>query len=155
MNPHIGAAGVEGDTPSGLLQGTQLISSGRKQRRVEDPAFDALVFQSSEISAAKKMHPDSSDLSSFSTTLNDLKDSRADPELIHSVEERLRLAMSAGMASRVPAALLFENEAVGAGGDAWAGGRGGPTQEAEDDQRGGGGGDAGERGGADDDEGDL
>jgi len=155
INPHIGAAGVEGDAPSGLQQGTRQISSGRKKRRVEDPAFDALVLHSSEMAAAAKKHADSSELSSLSATLKNLKDAGADPEIIHSVKERLRLALSSGMAARVPAALLFDNEAGGASGDARARGGGGPTQDSEVDQRGGGGGDAGDGGRADGDEMDL
>jgi len=111
INPHIGEVGVEGDAPSGLQQGTRQISSSRKKRRVEDPAFDALVLHSSEMTAAAKKHADSSELSSLSATLKNLKDAGADPELIHSVEERLRLALSSGMACRVPAALVFYNEA--------------------------------------------
>jgi len=146
INPHIGEVGVEGDAPSGLQQGTRQISSSRKKRRVEDPAFDALVLHSSEMTAAAKKHADSSELSSLSATLKNLKDAGADPELIHSVEERLRLALSSGMASRVPAALVFDNEAGGASGDAKAGGGAGPTQGYEFDERGGGGGDVGEGG---------
>jgi len=155
INPHIGAAVVEGDAPSGLQQGTRQISSGRKKRRVEDPAFDALDMHSSEMAAAAKKHVDSPELSSLSTTFKNLKDACADAELIHSVEERLRPALSAGMASRVLAALIFDKESGGASGDAMAGGGGGPTQDAADDQRGGGDGGAGEGGAADGDEGDL
>jgi len=89
INPHIGAAEVEGDAPTGLQQGTRQISSGRKKRQVEDPAFDALVLHSSKMAAAAKNHADSSKLSSLSATLKNLKDAGADPELIHSMEVRL------------------------------------------------------------------
>jgi len=74
---------------------------------VADPAFDALVHNSSEMAAAAKKHADASDLASLSATLKNLNIACADPGTISTVEERLRLVLGAGHAPRPTGAALF------------------------------------------------
>lgn len=99
INPDVGEAGVEGDTPLGEGQGTrQASSTRRKKRRVEGdgpPALNALVSHSADMAASVKRQTDMSELSSLSQTLKNLKEADADPELIASVNARLRHALLA------------------------------------------------------------
>lgn len=106
INPDVGDAGVEGDIPLGDGQGTRHSSSTRrKKRRVEDngePDLTALVSHSAEVAASIKKQTDLSELTSLSQTLKNLKDADADPELIASVNARLRQALLAGPLPSAP-----------------------------------------------------
>jgi len=85
INSDIGAAGVEEVVACGLQSGTRHTPSTRKKQRVADPAFDALVHNTSEIAAAAKKHADTLGLAALSATLKKIKDAYADPDIIRTV----------------------------------------------------------------------
>ncbi|KAK1861292.1 hypothetical protein I4F81_003876 [Pyropia yezoensis] len=117
INPDVGEAGVEGDTPLGEGQGTrQASSTRRKKRRVEGdgpPALNALVSHSADMAASVKRQTDMSELSSLSQTLKNLKEADADPELIASVNARLRHALLAGRPHPQPSSSSVPSEGGG------------------------------------------
>ena len=123
INPDIGVSGVKGNAASGLQMGTRHTPSCLKKQRLVDPAFEALVQNSVDMAAAAKKHADASELSSLSATLRNLKDACADPEILRTVEDRLRLVLEMGSAARLAPAVRFP------GGSGGAGGRGGDGKE--------------------------
>ena len=125
INPDIGVGGVEGKAASGLQMGTRHTPSGRKKQRLVDPVFDALLHNSADMAAAAKNHADASEQSSLSDTLKNLKDACADPEIIRTVEDRLRLVLVMGSAARLAPTVLFPGGGGGAGGRGGDGGEGG------------------------------
>lgn len=105
---------MEGDTPLGEGQGTrQASSTRRKKRRVEDdgaPALSALVSHSAEMAASVKKQTDLSELSFLLQILKNLKEANADPELIASVNARLRNALLTGRPLQAPASSVAPRE---------------------------------------------
>lgn len=90
-NPEVGPSGVEGDDALETSNGTRAMTTSRGKRKREGAtaALDSLVESSASMAASAATHTRCAEMVSLSTTLKNLRECHAAPNLIKAVEKQL------------------------------------------------------------------
>jgi len=134
-SPDIGSAGMEGDLPPHVGQGTRALSTNRGKRRpVDDSGTFATLAANSTTMADEIMKQTSyGELATLSETLKNLRAADAHPKFIEAVERKLDRILFPAAEKDVPAGFGHGGSSVGftaaAGGS--EGGDGDGTRDVE------------------------